>query len=154
MRYVSTRGGIHVALEDAIMAGTAPDGGLYIPEQLPEIAIGELPSDLPLDRFAARVLRPFFAGSSLESDLDEICREAFNFPAPVKTISTGPEALGVLELFHGPTAAFKDFGARFLAACMARIIQQRHSHATVLVATSTEAPDELDALLGHLGPGW
>jgi len=136
MQYVSTRGGAPVALEDAIMSGTAPDGGLYVPVQLPKLDIAQLDSELPLDEFAAWVLRPFFAGSSLESELDAICREAFNFPAPLQGISGGSQNLAVLELFHGPTAAFKDFGARFLAACMARIIRQRGTTATILVATS------------------
>ena len=138
MRYQSTRGGEHVALENAIMAGTAPDGGLYIPTELPSIDPADIPADLPLAEFAAIVLKPFFAGSSLADQLPEICNEAFSFAAPLRTIDKGAEELSVLELFHGPTAAFKDFGARFLASCMARIIAQRDagSTATVVVATS------------------
>ncbi len=152
MQYVSTRGGKAVALEDAIMSGTAPDGGLYVPVSLPPLQLSELADDLPLDQFAARILRPFFAGSSLEAELDAICREAFNFPAPLRTISAGAESLAVLELFHGPTAAFKDFGARFLAACMARIIQQRGNSATVLVATSGDTGGAVAAAF-HKRPG-
>ncbi len=101
MEYVSTRGGKAVALEDAIMAGTAPDGGLYVPVNLPGCNLNELAGDLLLDRFAAQVLRPFFAGSSLAADLDTICQEAFNFPAPLRTISAGVEKLAVLELAGG-----------------------------------------------------
>lgn len=152
MQYVSTRGGAAVTLEDAIMSGTAPDGGLYVPAQLPVIDVARLDSNLSLDEFAACVLRPFFAGSSLESELDAICREAFNFPAPLNGISGGSENLAVLELFHGPTAAFKDFGARFLAACMARIIRQRGTNATILVATSGDTGGAVAAAF-HKRPG-
>ena len=88
MRYLSTRGGESVALEDAIMSGTAPDGGLYVPEQLPHFNPVELPVDAPLAEFAEIVLRPFFAGSSLEGELHDICAEAFNFPAPLRTINS------------------------------------------------------------------
>ena len=154
MRYLSTRGGASVALEDAIMSGTAPDGGLYVPEQLPHFNPVELPVEAPLAEFAEVVLRPFFAGSSLEGELRDICAEAFNFPAPLRTIAQGSEKLSVLELFHGPTAAFKDFGARFLAACMSRIIRQRgdESPATILVATSGDTGGAVAAAF-HKQPG-
>ena len=152
MQYVSTRGGTAVALEDAIMSGTAPDGGLYVPTQLPQLDIAKLDSNLPLAEFAANVLRPFFADSGLAPELDAICHEAFNFPAPLHSISAGLENLAVLELFHGPTAAFKDFGARFLAACMAKIIQQRGTNATILVATSGDTGGAVAAAF-HKRPG-
>jgi len=154
MRYLSTRGGKSVALEDAIMAGTAPDGGLFVPEQLPHFNPADLPAEAPLAEFAAIVLEPFFAGSTLEDDLQDICAEAFNFPAPLRTIDEGSERLSVLELFHGPTAAFKDFGARFLAACMSRIIRQRgdETPATILVATSGDTGGAVAAAF-HKQPG-
>lgn len=79
---------------------------------------------------ALTVLRPFFADEILERSLEDIVREAFTFDAPTKWLS---EDTGLLELFHGPTAAFKDFGARFLAACLARLSSVDR---TVLVATS------------------
>jgi threonine synthase len=154
MRYLSTRGGKSVALEDAIMAGTAPDGGLFVPEQLPHFNPESLPVNAPLAEFAAIVLEPFFVGSSLAGELDDICAEAFNFPAPLRTIEEGSERLSVLELFHGPTAAFKDFGARFLAACMSRIIRQRGAEApaTILVATSGDTGGAVAAAF-HRQPG-
>jgi threonine synthase len=154
MRYLSTRGGPSVALEDAIMSGTAPDGGLYVPEQLPHFNPVNLPVEAPLAEIAAIVLEPFFAGSSLEGELQDICLEAFNFPAPLRAIAEGSERLSVLELFHGPTAAFKDFGARFLAACMSRIIGQRgaDSPATILVATSGDTGGAVAAAF-HQQPG-
>lgn len=154
MKYQSTRGGKSVALEDAIMAGTAPDGGLFVPESLPHFEMSSLPANAPLADLAAIVLQPFFTDSSLESELQAICNEAFNFPAPLRSVHSGPEKLSVLELFHGPTAAFKDFGARFLAACMSRIIQQRGDGrtATVVVATSGDTGGAVAAAF-HRQPG-
>ncbi len=122
------------------MAGTAPDGGLYVPTELPTFKAGELPVNAPINEFAARLLQPFFAGSALAAELDSICTEAFNFPAPLRGVQNAPDALSVLELFHGPTAAFKDFGARFLATTMSRIIQRRAPQPDAAPATIVFAP--------------
>jgi len=139
MRYVSTRGGPSVGIEAAIMGGTAGDGGLYVPDALPAVSIASfsLMDDFP--NLAAKLLEPFFAGSSLATRLPEICRAALNFPIPLRPLETSPGALSILELFHGPTAAFKDVGARFLAHCMEHIIRDgvfATAPVTVLVATS------------------
>jgi threonine synthase len=139
MRYVSTRGGQGVSVEQAIMGGTASDGGLYVPEQLPAVSPAAFPATGDFAEVAARFLEPFFTGSTLAGHLPEICTAALNFPLPVRPLESGPGSLSVLELFHGPTAAFKDVGARFLAHCMERIIEEGvHATApvTVLVATS------------------
>jgi threonine synthase len=156
MKYLSTRdkSGQAVALEDAIMAGTAPDGGLYIPQTLPPADLSAIPVNAPLDAVALKVLEPFFAGSGIEQKLPEICSQAFNFPAPMHTLSEGDKRLSVLELFHGPTAAFKDFGARFLAATMSAIIQQRGQTkpSTILVATSGDTGGAVAAAF-HKQPG-
>jgi threonine synthase len=154
MRYVSTRGGESVTLEDAIMAGTAPDGGLYVPTELPTFDPAQFAGGLPLNELAAIVLRPFFEGSALQGELHAICAEAFSFPAPLRSIDSGEQKLSVLELFHGPTAAFKDFGARFLAACMSRIIRRRNdgTTATVVVATSGDTGGAVAAAF-HRQPG-
>jgi threonine synthase len=90
-----------------------------------------------LAEIAAEVLAPFFAGSGLEAELGAICRDAFDFPLPLKELAPNGD-LAVLELFHGPTAAFKDVGARFLAALMERALRRStDSRAlTILVATS------------------
>jgi len=156
MQFISTRGGEPVALEDAIMAGTAPDGGLFVPTTLPTFEPGELPANAPINEFAARQLQPFFAGSSLQDELEDICNEAFNFPAPLRGVQNAPHALSVMELFHGPTAAFKDFGARFLATTMSRIIRQRGGNdkhpATIVVATSGDTGAAVAAAF-HQQPG-
>jgi threonine synthase len=92
-------------------------------------------SGQPLADFAAAFLAPFFAGDPLEAELDAICREAFDFPAPLVTPDPARPGLRALELFHGPTGAFKDFGARFLLACFDRIGDPADP-LTVLAATS------------------
>jgi threonine synthase len=137
MRYRSTRGGEFNDLGAAIMQGLAADGGLYVPEELPHVAPESI-SGSSLPEIASAVLAPFFAGSSLSDALPEICRDAFNFPVPLESVIA--DKLEVLELFHGPTAAFKDVGARFLAATMEHVLQGALKPdvrpLTILVATS------------------
>ena len=136
MRSKSTRGAAPpVSLSEAIRHGAAPDGGLYLPEALPAIDVAALDAAAPLAEFAAAFLRLFFEGDPLAPELGAICAEAFDFPVPlVAPDPVGPE-LRVFELFHGPTGAFKDFGARFLMACFDRLAEPR-APLTVLVATS------------------
>jgi threonine synthase len=130
MRFVSTRGQAPaVGLSEAIRSGAAPDGGLYLPERIPAV----LPAaGLPLPDFAADMLAPFFEGDPLEAAFPAICAEAFDFPVPIVAPDPARPGLRALELFHGPTGAFKDFGARFLAACFARL----GTPFTILAATS------------------
>jgi threonine synthase len=116
------------------MAGAAPDGGLYMPDELPQAPLSDLDPDLSLADFAHILLQPFFAGDRLEDELPAICAEAFNFPVPIVNPGPLPQPLRSLELFHGPTAAFKDFGARFLMSCFERL--EREQPLTVLAATS------------------
>lgn len=123
MKFLSTRAhSPAVSISQAIEAGLAPDGGLYVPEFFPKYKGGDF--DI------VQTLAPFFEGDPLAPHLPEICKNAFNFPIPLREASKGT---AVLELFHGPTAAFKDVGARFLAECQARLAAGKR---TVLVATS------------------
>lgn len=134
MKFASTREKSPPAsLSEAIRNGAAPDGGLYMPEALP--MVGELEAAPPLAAFAAEFLKPYFAGDSLAPDLGAICTEAFDFPVPLVNPDPARPSFHALELFHGPTGAFKDFGARFLMACFDRI-GRRDEPLTVLVATS------------------
>jgi threonine synthase len=136
MRYLSTRGSQGAGLVDAVMRGLAADGGLFVPDALPRFEPDAVRGD-SLAEIAGEVLAPFFAGSELESELGAICRDAFDFPLPLKSLTENGE-LSVLELFHGPTAAFKDVGARFLAALMERALRRSTDARplTILVATS------------------
>jgi threonine synthase len=138
MRYQSTRGGEEVDLVDAVLRGIAADGGLFVPAELPRFAPSEVEGETFAD-IAAQLLAPFFAGSGLEHQLGAICRDAFDFPLPLRTLIDAHGELSVLELFHGPTAAFKDVGARFLAALTERalpLIRADERPLTILVATS------------------
>lgn len=138
------------------MSGTAPDGGLYVPEELPRFDPAALTQIDTISDLAAQLLAPFFEASTLKDQLAEICDEAFSFPARLELLENSERgSLSVLELFHGPTAAFKDFGARFLAACMTRIIgtPDRDSvPVTVLVATSGDTGGAVAAAF-HRQPG-
>ena len=137
MRYLSTRDAAHATgLGTAIARGLAPDGGLYVPESLPRLQPAELGDPADLAALADALLRSFVAGDALADRLAEITRDAFDFAAPVVEVQGAGGPLSVLELFHGPTAAFKDFGARFLAATLERIPRPDPRRLTILVATS------------------
>jgi threonine synthase len=137
MHYISTRNADHtVQLGEAIARGLAPDGGLYVPQEFPHFSTRQFEADVELSQVGATLLAPFAAGDPLAAELPAICKEAFDFPAPLASLPNAPAPLSVLELFHGPTGAFKDFGARFLAACLERIRRGQRRKLTILVATS------------------
>jgi threonine synthase len=124
-----------VTFKEAVLRGLAPDGGLYLPTAIPAIERETLASwrGLPIGEVAVRVVS-HLVGDEFDRDaLERITREAFDFPAPTVPIADG---LSVLELFHGPTLAFKDFGARFLARVFGNLLDEQDGHATILVATS------------------
>lgn len=134
MKFVSTRNASQkVTASQAILQGLAPDGGLYVPESFPSLAQVNVHEISSYPELAFEVLAPFFEDDILKDDLAEICIDAFNFPVPLVKLS---EKKMVLELFHGPTAAFKDFGARFLASAMEKLLKKNPRKLTILVATS------------------
>jgi threonine synthase len=120
-------------IDHALSAGLAADGGLYVPARLPQFALEACAEDASLAEVAQLALVPFFARSSLHALLPEICQQALNITMPVHALPA--LNAGVLELFHGPSAAFKDFAARFLARCLQHL-RRDQPPATVLVATS------------------
>lgn len=117
-------------LSKAIDEGLAPDGGLFVPEQLPTLDWQSWSANLSYPDFSAKLLYPFFEGDKLAPELSTLVSDSFNFPVPLEKLD---DSTFVLELFHGPTASFKDFGARFLAGCMEACPDSRK---TILVATS------------------
>ncbi|KZC33805.1 MULTISPECIES: threonine synthase [Rhodanobacter] len=136
LRYHSTRSSTEtVPLGQAIAAGLAPDGGLYVPEALPRLDPAAFDPRGRLADTAATLLAPFFAGDVLADALPAICAEALSFDTPLRALPAHPHA-AMLELFHGPTSAFKDIGARFLAACLRRLPRRDARPLTILVATS------------------
>jgi threonine synthase len=138
MRFASSRGSApHVSLSQAMAQGLAPDGGLYVPIEMPTIDAQTLPAGATLPEIAQLALAGFFTGDGLSNELAAIANAALNFPAPTTPVTGARDPLFVLELYHGPTAAFKDFGARFLAECQQRLQPVASSQPlTILVATS------------------
>ena len=129
MKFRSTRStSPPLTLSDAIQTSIAPDGGLYVPVTFPTFKVMHFDGLASWSEIGKELLTPFFEGDALAPQVADICNEAFNFPVLLNYVSD----TAVLELFHGPTAAFKDVGARFLAACVSRLGGRR----TVIVATS------------------
>ena len=134
MRFVTTRGGEPASFTSALYEGLAPDGGLYMPETVEPWAAAEL-ARLPrrtLTEIGLRALRPFTRGDIDPATLEAVVVEALNFPIPL--VEVEPRVFA-LELFHGPTLAFKDVGARVMARLMAAL-HRGGEPLTVLVATS------------------
>ncbi len=136
MKYFSTRGAGPVSLDEALRKGIASDGGLFLPEQLPTFAVADFDAADSILEVAAVLLKPFFAGSSLQGDVEGILDETFSFPIPATALPADDQNVSMLELYHGPTAAFKDIGAGFLAACLSRLEGDVAKPLTILVATS------------------
>ncbi len=149
--FISTRGNtLATAIDDALIAGLAPDGGLYVPAQIPTFD-GEWSSAMTLADTASRVLTPYFAGSRLRDALPAICARAYDFDAPL--LAMRGEGDSLLELFHGPTAAFKDYAARFLAEALAGLRDDDAPITTILVATSGDTGAAVAGAF-HLRPGF
>lgn len=124
-----------VSLREAVLQGLAPDGGLFMPEALPYFSAMDRQhlAQLSFADLAIAVFSKVFADEIPPSELEKMCREAFNFPVPKRKLN---DRLTVLELFHGPTLAFKDFGARFMARLIAYYLRESTQPVTILVATS------------------
>jgi len=135
MRYYSTRNKNHEAdFATAALTGLAPDGGLFVPGEIPGYSKTVLSSIGTMDYrdIAFETIRPYVNGEMPDSVLGDIVRDAYPFGAPLVPVG---ERL-VLELFHGPTAAFKDFGARFMARAFAWLRRGEDRPLHILVATS------------------
>jgi threonine synthase len=136
LRYRSTsRKAPLTSLRGAVLRGLAPDGGLYMPVEIARHSPGELEEyrKLPFTEVCFRVVKPFATPDVPAEVLWQIVSEAINFPVKLVSLSPG---LHILELFHGPTLAFKDFGARFMARLMGYFVRGESRTLTVLVATS------------------
>jgi len=151
MRYLSTRGrGLPETIGPALAAGLAPDGGLFVPEAMPLFRADAFGGREPLATLAAGLLEPFFLGDGLAKSLPGIAAESLEIVTPMRAIES---RTWLFELFHGPTAAFKDFGARFLAACLAHLPTPGSRVRTVLVATSGDTGAAVAAAF-HKRPGF
>ena len=136
MLYHSTNNPAHrVDLKEAILRSLPPDNGLYMPETLPVLGpeFWEIWRELSFQEIGYAVAQAFFGEDVPAAALKEIVEGTLTFDAPLISLAPGD---GILELFHGPTLAFKDFGARFMARLMAWLVRGDNRELTVLVATS------------------
>ena len=141
MQYVSTRGSApKLGFEDVVLAGLARDGGLYMPESWPAISPDTIRrfAGLPFAAIAVEVILPFTAGAISRAELKRMADEAyasFGHPSVTPIVQLTP-SLHILELFHGPTLAFKDVAMQLLARLMDHVLERRGNRATIVGATS------------------
>jgi threonine synthase len=141
LHYVSTRGEApQLGFVDVTLTGLARDGGLYVPESWPQLTPAAIAgfAGRPYAEVALEVIRPFTGGEIAESDLSRMAREAygtFRHPAVAPLAQLDANTF-MLELFHGPTLAFKDLAMQFLARLMDHALEARGERTTIVVATS------------------
>ena len=134
MKYYSTNKQSPVVdFREAAIRGQAPDKGLYFPESIPSAGWLKSIDQLSREEIAFNAIHPYVGNQIPDEDLFTIVKETISFPIPVKQIA---ERISVLELFHGPTLAFKDIGARFMSRCLGYFLKDESKKVTVLVATS------------------
>lgn len=141
MRYISTRGQAPAMnFEEVLLAGLASDGGLYVPENLPRFTLEQMQSwvGLPYHELAFEVMRPFVTGSISDADFKAILQDTYGVfankaVAPLRQIDSNE---WVLELFHGPTLAFKDFALQLLGRLLDHILTKRGERVVIMGATS------------------
>ena len=141
MKYISTRGGVEPkSFEDVVLTGLAEDGGLFVPEQLPKFSIEEIASwgALSYEELALKIITPFVGGSIPEQDLRQLIEKSyagFRHEAVAPLIQAGHNQW-ILELFQGPTLAFKDFALQFLGNLLDYILAKRNQKVVIMGATS------------------
>jgi threonine synthase len=124
-----------VNLRAAILAGLAPDRGLYLPERFPKLALDEIAAfaKLPYAELAFRVLSKFTEGIIPDDEFAAMCRDAYNFTVPLEKIYG---RVFLMRLDQGPTASFKDFAAQMMARLFGRFVREDRQEVTILTATS------------------
>jgi threonine synthase len=146
--FVSTRGGRTVSFAQALMRGLAPDGGLYVPAPLDPLGGGRPPAERGFTATAVWAAERML-GDALPPDvLERVVADALDFPVPLVEVE---DDVHVLELFHGPSLAFKDVGARFMARAMAALPEAANA-ATILVATSGDTGGAVAAAFHRVEP--
>ncbi|MDQ3489878.1 MAG: threonine synthase [Acidobacteriota bacterium] len=136
MRYFSTnRNSPHVSFREAVLKGQPEDKGLFFPETIASLPIDLLETfhEKPNEQIAFEVIKPYVGDSIPNETLLKICWETVDFPFPLVEIS---QNISALELFHGPTLAFKDVGARFMSRCLQYFSRGKSEKTLVIVATS------------------
>ncbi len=157
MHYISTRGTApRLDFEEAMLAGLARDGGLYLPESWPQLSRGEIAglAGLPYEDVAFRVMRPFMGDSFPEAEFRGILRRAyagFDHPARVPLVQIGPNDW-LLELFHGPTLAFKDVAMQLIGQLFEASLRRSGRRLTIVGATSGDTGSAaIEAFRGKVG---
>ncbi len=141
MKYISTRGQAPaLSFEDVVLTGLAPDGGLYVPETLPQFSSAEIAgwAGLSYQELAFKVMQPFVAGALSDDEFRNIIAEAyssFRHDAIAPLVQTAHNEW-ILELFQGPTLAFKDFALQFLGHLLDHLLKKRNQKVAVMGATS------------------
>ena len=155
MKYISTRGEApSLGFADAMLAGLARDGGLYVPETWPQYTKAEIRAlaGRPYAETALSVLKPFVDDEIDEATLARLVTDAyagFRHPAVAPLVQTGANSW-VLELFHGPTLAFKDIAMQLLGRLMDHVLAERGKRATIVGATSGDTGSAaIEALAGR-----
>ena len=136
MKYYSTnKNSEFVSFKEATIRGQAPDKGLYFPETIPQVEknLIENIESLSNEEIAFKVIKSYIGNEINNDDLFKIVSETVNFPIPLVKVNHN---IFSLELFHGPTLAFKDVGARFMSRCLGYFLKNENKKVTVLVATS------------------
>ena len=147
MKYHSLKDtSLQTDFSQALLSSLAPDGGLYMPDSLPRFGPDELArlGALPFHACAAHLSRFFVDDKFSDEDLRDLCADAYDYPMPLTTLdgdtldaaTPEPADAFILELFHGPTLAFKDFAARFMGRTVSHLLNKSGESRTILVATS------------------
>ncbi len=155
MKYISTRGAAErLSFEDVTLAGLAPDGGLYVPEAWPRFTEAEIAAMAGLSyvELAVKVMSPFVAGSLTEDELRDLCTRAygrFSHEAVTPLVQLDQQQW-LLELFHGPTLAFKDVALQLLGRLFEHFLAKSEDHLTIVGATSGDTGSAaIDAVAGR-----
>ncbi|KUO57517.1 MAG: threonine synthase [Sphingomonadales bacterium BRH_c42] len=157
MEYISTRGSAPALdFEGVTLAGLASDGGLYLPCEWPRFDADEIAAmaGLPYPELAARIMAPFVAGSLSDDELLTLCRAAYGrfAHAAVTPLVQLDQRQWLLELFHGPTLAFKDVALQLLGLMFEKFLARRGSNLTIIGATSGDTGSAaIDAVAGREG---
>lgn len=136
MKYISTRKNDEkVSFREAVLNGLTQNGGLYFPEHIPTLpeSFFQNIDQLENTEIAFQALKPFVEGSLDDTQLRQVIEETLSFPTPLAKVK---DDIYALELFHGPTKAFKDVGARFMSRCLSHFYANAQDEVTILVATS------------------
>ena len=141
MKYISTRGQAPAqSFEQVVLTGLAPDGGLYVPESIPQFSREQIAgwAGLPYNELAFHVIKPFVDGEIADEKLKDIIDRSYatfrhTAVAPLVQLDSN---LWVMELFHGPTLAFKDFALQFLGNLFEYLLEKRNQKVVIMGATS------------------